>query len=252
VWDAESGELVTSFGPPAGAVSLTIDARRELLAIALDPGFVCSIEIFDTKAWRLQQEFKCPKMIPERLAFAPDATKLAVGGAGGTIMLFDLEHGARLLWEIEGYEGYEANVAALAFSPDGQRLASGGGVQAAAVGLPNGEIRKIPPLPDSLRIWRVADGMADQTYQTAEAIDRGQPSGAMGRGMDWNSTGAAIAFASVNGDVRVWSVTEPAKAPLSAQLAALPFAAAFAPAGDLLAVATASGTTVLRLDREEP
>jgi WD40 repeat protein/mono/diheme cytochrome c family protein len=56
------------------------------------------------------------------LAFAPDGSKLAVGGSGGDVRIYRVNDGARLAT----LPGHRGGIYALAFTPDGTRIATGG------------------------------------------------------------------------------------------------------------------------------
>ena len=56
------------------------------------------------------------------LDWSPDATRIAVAGAGPSVNLYDAATGA----PVASCKGHTAGIYAVAFSPDGQRLATGG------------------------------------------------------------------------------------------------------------------------------
>lgn len=109
-------------------------------------------------------------------ALSPDGRKLAVGGWGGQITLFDLASGevsAVLL-------GHRFDVCTLAFSPDGTRLASGGG-------------------DTTVRLWRVATG---ECLATLAGHDRPV------FGLAWSPDGQRLVSASFDGTLRLWRGTQ--------------------------------------------
>src|SRR5262249_46016182 len=56
------------------------------------------------------------------IAFSPDGSRLAIGGSGGAVRIYDVPSGQQLF--ALPSPGDQAGVARLAFSPDGSRLAA--------------------------------------------------------------------------------------------------------------------------------
>ena len=83
-------------------------------------GSEAAIRIWDLKTGKERQRIPL-SLLADRVAFSPDGTRLAAL-SGRQIQLFDAGSGAKLLT----LSGHVGRVRALAFSPDGRRLASGG------------------------------------------------------------------------------------------------------------------------------
>jgi WD40 repeat protein len=56
------------------------------------------------------------------LAWSPDGSRIAVGGASPEVTVYDAESGER----VSACKGHAAGIYTIAFSPDGQMVASGG------------------------------------------------------------------------------------------------------------------------------
>ncbi len=69
------------------------------------------------------------------LAFSPDSNKLISGSIGDSAIIWDVEQGTPL----HRLEGHGAGIYAVGFTPDGARAVTGSG--------------------QTLRLWRVADGI---------------------------------------------------------------------------------------------
>jgi WD40 repeat protein len=164
-----------------------------------------------------------------RCASSPDGKTLAVGGAEGTISLWDIrswEPIATLTGHPATTEGRAAHTAdaisGLAFSPDGQMLASTGG-----------DLK--------VRLWNVATGRevaclkghTDSIWTVAFAPD-----------------GKTLATCSRDGTVKLWNLTVQAEAATLKGHQGQVVAVAFAPDGNLLATAGTDGK--IRLWRASP
>jgi WD40 repeat protein len=126
VWDAQTGrELATYKGNlgPILSVAYSPDGKRLASAGGSGPGFG-EIKVWDAETG---QELHTLPACGTSVAFSPDGRRIAGAprpsgslGSGG-IKVWDAETGRELL-TLGGHTSYELN---LAFSPDGQRLASG-------------------------------------------------------------------------------------------------------------------------------
>lgn len=82
------------------------------------------------------------------LAFSPDGSRIAVGGAGGEVRLYDSETGNRTA----ELKGHKAGIYTVAFSPDGKRVATAGFDGSVRLYDPTGAmIREFLPVPLNAR-----------------------------------------------------------------------------------------------------
>jgi WD40 repeat protein len=150
------------------------------------------------------------------VAFSRDGTRLAAGGSGGTLTLWEWD--SRRLLAVLG--GHRRPINSLAFSPDGSVLASG-------------------DLAGLVKLWDVATGNERTTFRAHEA----------GNGVTavaFSPDGALLVTGSYpERAVRLW---DPARGEGRGSLPTTdsgPHALAFSPDGVLLAIARGDGTAVL-------
>jgi Tol biopolymer transport system component len=138
MWDAQTGrEVVTYKGhaDPITRVAFSPDGKRLASVAGYGPGAIVGGEI---KVWDAEtgQELHTLPAGGFSMAFSPDGRRIAgagkppmtmrgVGGPSGSgeVKVWDAETGRELLT----LQGHTSDVRNVAFSPDGQRLASAGG-----------------------------------------------------------------------------------------------------------------------------
>ncbi|SEL91110.1 nSTAND1 domain-containing NTPase [Rhodococcus maanshanensis] len=163
LWDVESGRLIATL-TQARALEFSLDGRR--LATAGDE---LSVQLWDTEtgAALLRTQPAGDERLGdddtiENLAFSPDGSIVAAGGrtvglgsvsGGSPVRLWDTGTGELIATPVVGDYG---RIRALAFSPDGQRIATGSDDNSvrlwdARTGQPVGE-----PLGFKSNVWQIA------------------------------------------------------------------------------------------------
>lgn len=120
LWDVTSGERVTEFKEPEGAIigDIAFSPDGKTLAVA---GFDSNIELWDIAAAKRTQVLEDHDSPVATVAFSPDGTLLASGSWGFEVVLWDAASGKRL----RVLSGHAQSVNDLAFSADGTQLATG-------------------------------------------------------------------------------------------------------------------------------
>lgn len=216
--------------------SLSDNGKRLAYIAAQGPGN--PIGVLDTDTWGTRAVFKPDRDTANALAIAPDGRRLEVGTIAGKIMAFDIDD-QRLVRVIDAYpaESFAVGVDSLAYSPDGQVIASGPTISFASKANPGGGYDRIAPPADPLRLWRVSDGSLFKSKQ-----------GAFGaiRGIDWSPNGRYVSFAAGDHSIRLWDLQ------MDTLVTAFKFdksavAVAFSPDGKRLAAAGPQVVAILQI-----
>lgn len=235
LWDVKTGEIANQIAgtfpekdPIYNAARVfALDPEQKLLALVAEKRG--TIVLYDAQNWRTAGTLSTGSDIAIALTIAPGAKWLAAGTAGGKILLFDLDTREQVR-TIDAYGAEGAGVESLAFSPDGQFIASGQSIAMMHRG-PDGKFYNYV-ITDPIRIWKRDDGTRTQSF--------GGPLGPV-RGLAWSPDGQYLASGNSDRTVRVWRVDS---AGMGAVVTTFPrgsaFAVEFSPDGRRLAAVGAN------------
>ena len=163
-----SGELERTIGDAGTVVrSVAISPNQRLIASA---GSDEMVHLWDFQDGRESRTLKGHTAVIQSIAFSPDGRKLASGSSYKTVRIWDVNSGSTELTfhqpgKIAGAppsEGIPGMVFAVAFSPDGTLLASGGGDGVGEYGelvlwdLKSKQLRQSLLGTDEQQVWAVA------------------------------------------------------------------------------------------------
>jgi WD40 repeat protein/uncharacterized caspase-like protein len=202
LWDAETGKEIATLQPRFGPVkSLAFDPKRPRLAVAggpaqeqarpIQPGV---IQIWDTTTAKLIRGLTGHTSQVCSVAYSPDGTRLASASPGGSepvgmpgMARTDIKDPEAKVWnadtgqELLTFRGHKNAIKSVAFSPDGQRIASASGNEAIKVWeATTGKELVTIPYPGYINTTnvafsgdgtRLAAGMLDWTVRIWDAIN---------------------------------------------------------------------------------
>lgn len=133
VWNVASGQTENEIDAGEGRLDgLALSETGSVLAVIAQTSVV---RVFDAQSWQELQTFEVGGEARRAVAVSPNG-ELVAAGDGENIQIWNARTG-EAVQRLEGYYedpedqedwlGHEADVTALAFSPDGTHLASGGG-----------------------------------------------------------------------------------------------------------------------------
>jgi WD40 repeat protein len=177
VWDSASGLLCFKLAghvAPVMDVAYRPDGQR-LATASLDK----TIKFWNAKGGQATEARRPAGGTLGPLVFSPDGQHLAGGGGRqpADVVVLDAATGK----EVRILKGHEMQIAAVAYAPDGKRLAS-------------------LSLDNTVRLWDTATGQALRTLRLG-----GKPSGGTdGRGLAYSPDGKRLAAAAGTETVKVW------------------------------------------------
>lgn len=238
LWEARTGKRSASVaGKADGVCSVAFSPDGKILAVAEYPGI---IRLCDVPSGRVERTIKAPAWTPGSIAFSPDGKRLAAGlwtgsqdgvsPPGNDVVIWDVASGdpTRTL------KGHTDAVRAVAFSPDGKLLVSGGDDGVA-------------------RVWETANGRSRMTLafpELAKRLGEKYPIGVDSVAFSPDgqtfvtSAGVLVAFQKPAGvgEVMVWSTATSQKVAKLPGNEGMVRQVAFCPDGKLLATAGSDGS----------
>jgi WD40 repeat protein/transcriptional regulator with XRE-family HTH domain len=224
IWDATTGQVLRTIDTgQICSLNLSRDGKRFMaVTCARDLSHMAKVgdnmsQFWDNMAqvWDVDtgnQLFSVPNpnaddtnMVQYGAAFHPDGTRAATATGKGNITIWDINSGK----EVMTLSGHTSNVNALAYSPDGTRLASNA---------------------ETVKIW---DALTGKELRTLPA---------RGYSVSFSPDGTRLATASDNGTATVWDVaTGKALQTLRGHAGSI-FSVAFSPDGNRLVTGSADST----------
>lgn len=194
VWDVQTGEEkqvlrlpahledAKSLEQRAQGAALSADGRLLAVAVASPRQGESWVYLLDLEGKQVARVFKGYARLLWAVALSRDGKWLAAGGAGGTVLVWDVASGETK----HRLDGTAPLVRAVAFAPDGKTLAAGEGSGA-------------------VRLWSVQDGKSEKMLQGHE-----------GRvlGLAWSPDGKTLASHGLDRTLRLWRPDGTARATL--------------------------------------
>jgi WD domain, G-beta repeat/WD40-like Beta Propeller Repeat len=195
LWGAEDGKLEQSVGGPWPDMPWTYNLPYKF-ALSSDGESVATVSVnpppvavlYSTRDWLIRQRIEdSGSNDGTSVAFSPDGRLLAIGRRNGELSLADLTVPEVKQTRLRVYEpGTTISVGALAFSPDGEFLATGGHFDA---NLAPGQEH------DPVKIWRISD-------RSLAASFSGDPISVVQ--LSWSASGRYLAAAMANHKLRIF------------------------------------------------
>lgn len=263
IWDPISGELRLELAPGSPLTSLAYSPDGGLLATG---GLDGSVTIWSTTTGQEVLRLAGHQSMVSRLAFSPDGHRLATASWDGTAKIWDVSSENEI---ITFYGHKNANplaiTSAIAFSPDGKTVFSGGdlygrrwdaatGQQVQEFSAEGREVYGLALSPDGgLLALGLQDGEVD-VWDTVQGVKIYELSGHAGLtfGLAFSSDGTRLASGSFDGYAKVWDVQSGQELFTLYGNSSNVFSVAFSPDGTRLATAGGDGTLrIYTLQMEE-
>ncbi len=214
LWDVKTGQELKQFSEPDGSgVSGTFSPDGQSI---LTGSYLAGVlHLWDVKTGGLRQTFTSPDAKEVNgVAFSPDGRQVAAAlGVDRIIRLWDTASGELL----HTFKGSADGVLAVAFSPDGQTLASGG-------------------YDKSARLWNITTGGEIRRFEGhTDAVES----------VSFSPDGRTLITASDDRTARLWDTTTGQELRRLAGHTNPVYSAVFAPDGKTIATASFDGTVKL-------
>jgi WD40 repeat protein/serine/threonine protein kinase len=264
VWDVATGREVAAFRGHARfvyRVAFSPDGARVASASSVGRG-AGEVKVWDARTGREQLTLRGLENPVVAVAFSPDGARIASADADRNLMASEKRAGVVKLWdaatgrEVALLRGHDAGINAVAFSPDGARIASAShdhtvriwdpttGSERASLRGHTAQVNAVAYQPDgrsvvsasddgTVRVWDLATGREVLTL-------RGHTKGIIS--VATSPDGARIASGGADGAVKLWDSTADQKALVLRGDAGWCMGLDFDPSGHLIAAACSDRT----------
>jgi WD40 repeat protein len=227
------------FGLPVGndPHALVLSPRGDMLAMSVTPGGQ-PVTVYSTRDWSIAQSIKMHEQLRDfdsaaSLAFSTDGKTLAIGRISGRVSFHNLSDLNADPVFLDVYSPpHTINVGAMAYSPDGELLATG-----AVFALTIRPEQEHAPV----KIWRVADNSLVRAYP-GDAFTVRQ--------LAWSPDGRYLAAAMDDRAMRIYSPDQADPIVVQKFGGESVYSVSFSPDGQKLAVGTVSGVTIFQIQHE--
>jgi WD40 repeat protein len=199
IWDAVTGENLTSKGFPGSVLSLSVHPHGHLLACCTANG---AAQLLDSRTLQLLNELMGDGSYHHAAAFSPDGSRIATAGADGRSRVWDVTTGRHVSSFATRPEDVDPEpLWSVAWSPDGRRIASAS--QPRMIRIQNSRTGELEVSLDAAASGRLLCLQFD--HENRRLMSSGERLGSMAR--LWNLDAKSRVVSITGHSNRVWAAT---------------------------------------------
>ncbi|MBK9944710.1 MAG: hypothetical protein IPP13_24205 [Kouleothrix sp.] len=184
IWETDSGIVIRTIKPLKGSIkSIGLSSNAQWLAVKEQNGGIDILQISNGDViTTIKDSYRASNLVLNSKGLL-----LGSGGAGTDVMMWQVPSGR----QITKLEGHSAIVSALAFSPDGQFLATASGSE--------GNFWENVSSDPNIRIWNTS---------TAELLTTIHASNSLVGSLAFSSDSKWLAMGNAKGEIKIWKLSE--------------------------------------------